>query len=257
MVRSFLLTVFVAVVGGSVLSAQNSATPANPPLKGIVYNYESAINLKLATNRGYIVGWEKGRLRTYYRTTFYHVSLGELHSPREVRQSAPPQTRYRSYVFGKQNNVLMLRGGWGAKRYYSEKAKVKGVAVGISYSFGPSLGLVKPYYLALARTADTPGSFVIRQEKYSESNAEVFLNNSRILGAAPYTRGFTEMSVIPGANASIAFHMDWGAFDEVVKAFEIGAMLDVFPRPVPILVSDSNSPIYLNFFINLQLGKRR
>jgi hypothetical protein len=256
MVRFFFLTVLVAAVG-TVVSAQSTATPTNPPLKGIIYNRESAINLKMATNRGYIVGWETGRLRTYYRTTYYHLSLGELHSPREVRQSAPPQTRYRSYVFGKQNNVLMLRGGWGAKRYYSEKAKVKGVAVGISYSFGPSLGLVKPYYLALARTSDVPGSFVIRQEKYSESNADVFLNNSRILGAAPFTRGFSELSLLPGANASIAFHMDWGAFDEVVKAFEIGAMLDVFPRPAPILVSDSNSPLYLNFFINLQLGKRR
>ena len=52
-------------------------------------------------------------------------------------------------------------------------------------------------------------------------------------------------------------HLDWGAFDEFVKAFEIGAMLDVFPSKIPILVGENNHQVFLNFFVNLQLGKRR
>ena len=73
--------------------------------KGIIYNYETAYNLKVSTSKGLSFGIEKGRLRTYDRTTFYHLSLGTLNSPREVKQSPPPQTRFRSYVFGKQNSV--------------------------------------------------------------------------------------------------------------------------------------------------------
>jgi hypothetical protein len=254
------LSVLIGLCFAGVLSAQERSTnPFDNQPKGIIYNSESAFNLSMATNRSILLGWEKGKLRTYYKTTFYRISLGELRSPREVRQSAPPQTRYRSYVFGKQNNLVMLRGGWGVKRYYSEKAKVKGVALGMSYSFGPSLGLVKPYYLALARVSpDNPGAFSLRIEKLTDTNGDVFLDNSRIYGAAPYTRGFSEISLLPGANAAIAFHMDWGAFDENVKALEIGAMLDAFPRAAPILVEEaSNSPIYLNFFVNFQFGKRK
>ena len=41
----------------------------------------------------------------------------------------------------------MLRVGMGAKRYFSEKAKRKGIAIGINYQAGVSLGLLKPYYL--------------------------------------------------------------------------------------------------------------
>jgi hypothetical protein len=226
---------------------------------GVIYNRETTFNMKLSTNKGIIPGMEWGKLKTYYKTTTFSVNIGELKHVKEVRQSADPtlSRSFRPFVYGKQNNFFALRAGWGAKRYYSEKARTKGVAVGMSYSIGPTLGMLKPYYLALTYMGDVPGNNRIVHEKYSEENANVFLNETRILGASPFTKGFSEMSFLPGANASIAFHMDWGAFDEFVKAFEIGAMLDVFPKNVPIMVSEENTPLFINFFLNLQLGKRR
>lgn len=257
MVRLLSCLFFLALMG--VANAQGVKPPETGV--GIVYNRETAINLKLTTNRGFAPGLEFGRLRTYYKTTFFHISLGELKHPKEQRQSAEPKSTraFRPFVFGKQNNFFIARGGWGVKRYYSEKAKHKGVAVGISYSIGPSLGILKPYYLALLYS--DPGNINGRivHEKYSDENAALFLDKlgtGRIQGASPFTKGLGELSLMPGANASLAFHMDWGAFDEFVKALEIGAMLDVFPKAVPILVSEENSPLFLNFFINLQFGKR-
>lgn len=226
---------------------------------GIVYNRETTFNMKITTNRGFVPGLEFGRLRTYYKTRFFHFNIGELKHPKEARQSADPTVSrsFRPYVYGKQNNLLALRAGWGIKRYYSEKAKQKGVAVGISYSAGPTLGILKPYYLALRYTSDLPTQSRAIHQKYSAENADVFLNNSRILGASPFTRGLSQVSVLPGANATLAFHMDWGAFDEFVKALEIGVMADVFSKKVPILVSEQNRQVFFNFFLNLQLGKRR
>lgn len=256
--RLMLRTLFCLLL--SCLTVAGWSQNYKPPVTGvgIIYNRETTFNFRLTTSRGFAAGVEFGRLRSYYKTTLFSLSLGELKSPKEQRQSADPQGRsFRPYVYGKQNNLFMLRGGWGAKRYFSEKAKQKGVAMGVSYSIGPSLGLLKPYYLALAYTnPDNPRDQRVLHQKYSEENADVFLNNLRILGASPFTKGFTELSFIPGGNASIALHMDWGAFDEFVKAFEIGLMLDVFFKNAPILV-EQNNPIFFNFFINLQLGKRR
>jgi hypothetical protein len=257
MSRSILLFIafaFPVVTGWS----QGIKPPATGV--GIIYNRETTFNFKVTTNRGFAPGLEFGRLRTYYRTTYYHFSLGELKHPKEQRQSADPSASrsYRPFIYGKQNNLLVARGGWGVKRYYSEKARQKGVAVGVSYAFGPSLGILKPYYLALSRTEPSnPANGRITHEKYSESNAALFLDQSHILGASPFTRGFGDLSFVPGGNASVAFHLDWGAFDEFVKALEIGFMIDAFTRKVPILVSDENSPLFLNFFLNLQLGKRK
>jgi hypothetical protein len=231
-----------------------------PPVTGvgIIYNQETTFNFKLTTNRGWAAGMEFGRLNTYYKTKYFFFNVGEIKHHKEQRQSADPQVSrsFRPYAFGKQNNLLMLRGGWGAKRYFSEKAKQKGVALGMSYSFGPSLGLLKPYYLALRRVGDAPGQSRVSHEKYSEANAEIFLDNTRILGASPFTKGFGEISFLPGANASIAVHVDWGAFDEFVKALEIGFMFDGFFKNAPIMVEE-NTPLFFNFFVNLQLGKRK
>ena len=110
----------------------------------------------------------------------------------------------------------------------------------------------------MAHEGDAGTSYRVRHQKYSEDNAAIFLDNTRILGASPFTRGFGETSFLPGGNATIAYHMDWGAFDEMVKALEIGLMVDVFAKKAPIFVSDTqNKQVFINFFLNLQFGKRR
>lgn len=258
MVRIFL---FCSLIALSAAAQAQGISPLPAENLGIVYSRETTFNMKLATNRGLIAGMEFGKLRTYYKTTYYHISVGELKHPKEQRQSADPilSRSFRPFIFGKQNNAFVVRGGWGVKRYFSEKAKQRGVAVGMSYAFGPSLGLLKPYYLAICYPNPArPGDCRIFHEKYSEENASLFLDeNGRIKGASPFTKGLGELGFRPGANASVALHLDWGAFDELVKAVEVGAMLDVFPTQLPILVGDNNQRVFLNFFVNLQLGKRR
>jgi hypothetical protein len=254
--RNFILILLCLISAGALQGQTSGKSPVTGV--GIVYNRETSFNMKMTTNRGYALGIEIGRLRTYYKTTFYHLGIGEIKHPKEQRQSANPSVSrsFRPYVFGKQNNFFLVRGGWGVKRYFTEKAKQKGVAMGMSYSFGPTIGILKPYYLALAREGDF-GRERITHEQYSKQNESIFLDNTRIKGASPFTRGFGDLSLLPGGNASIALHMDWGAFDEFIKALEIGLMVDAFPKAVPILVSAQNSPLFFNFFLNLQLGKRK
>jgi hypothetical protein len=236
--------------------------------KGIVFEREFTADLKLHTN-GYALGVNIGRLKTYYLTRFVNFEFGELKHPKEFRQSFDFQTpaaarTSRAFIFGKQNNFLVLRAGLGEKRYFSEKARRKGLAVGITYEGGPSLGILKPYYMEVVRTVEPGnfGDFVIRSEKYSDENANIFLDISRIYGASGFTRGLSELSLIPGLHAKFAVHFDWGAFDEFVKAIEAGIMIDAYLQKVPIMVESpllrhtENTPVFINLFINLQLGKR-
>lgn len=255
MLRSILSLLLLAAFAfeGRAQIAQNEKV-------GIVYNRETTFNIRFSTNRSFGFGMEWGRLRTYNKTKTLSLYLGELKHPKEQKQNAAPSLKrsLRPFVYGKQNSLFVLRGSWGLKRYFSEKAKQKGVAVGMSYSFGPSLGLLKPYYLALNYSESGSPSGRPLFQKYSAKNDTVFLDNSKILGAGPFTKGFGEMSILLGGNASIAYHMDWGAFDEMVKALEIGLSVDVFARKAPIFVSaDTNQQVFFNFFLNLQFGKRK
>ena len=235
--------------------------------KGIIYNKEFTVDLKLHTH-GYALGVNIGRLKTYYLTQYYNIELGELKHAKEFRQSfdfQSPQTSKvsRAFVFGKQNNFFVLRGGYGEKRYFSEKAKRRGLAIGVSYEGGPSLGILKPYYLELVRFIDGDLSqFVIRSEKLTENNIDTFLDITSIYGSSGFSKGLSELSIIPGAHAKAAIHFDWGAFDEFVKAIEAGVMVDFYFQTVPIMVESpevpnvENSSIFINLYINLQLGKR-
>ncbi len=255
MLRLILSLLFLAA-----FTLEGRAQIAQKEEVGFLYNRETTFNIRLASPRSFGFGMEWGRLRTYNKTKTLSLGISEMKHPKEQRQNAAPSVRRssRPFVYGKRNSLFVLRSGWGAKRYFSEKAKQKGVAVGISYSIGPSLGLLKPYYLAL--NVKDPSSDVGRTSivKYSESNRDDFLNNSKILGAAPFTRGFSEISVLPGGTGSIAYHMDWGAFDEMVKALEIGLTVDFFARKAPIFVNDDqNQRLFFNFFLNLQFGKRK
>ncbi|MFN0035728.1 MAG: hypothetical protein ACKVUS_11725 [Saprospiraceae bacterium] len=254
MLRSILSLLFLAAI-----TLEGRAQIAPKEEVGFLYNRETTFNIRFATNRSFGFGVERGRLRTYNKTKTMGLGISEIKHPKEQKQNAAPGGRRssRPFVYGKRNSLFVLRAGWGAKRYFSEKAKQKGVAVGMSYSIGPSLGLLKPYYLAL-NLEGPAGTGRTVLAKYSERNHDDFLNNSKILGAAPFTRGFSEISFLPGGTASIAYHMDWGAFDEMVKAMDIGFVVDVFARKAPIFVgAEQNQQVFFNFFLNLQFGKRK
>lgn len=234
---------------------------------GVVYNKEFSVDVKLHTN-GFALGVNIGTLKTFYKTRYYNFEIGELKHPREFRQSfdfqAPNRNEVsKAFVFGKENSFFVLRGGIGEKRYLSEKAKRRGLAVGISYEAGPSLGLLKPYYLELVRIAEqgTP-QLDIRSEKFSEENASLFLDIHNVFGSSGFSKGLNELSIMPGAHAKFAVHFDWGAFDEFVKAIEAGIMADFYFKNVPIMVesdlidNSENRPFFINLYLNLQLGKR-
>ncbi len=235
--------------------------------KGLVYNQEFTVDMKIVTPRNFALGVNIGKLKTFYRTTFLNFEIGDIKHPRERRWTfdyqVPSTNRIsRAFIFAKQNNFYVLRGGIGEKRYFSEKAKKKGLAIGMSWEIGPSLGILKPYYLELIRQIDGGPDFSIRAEKYSEANADVFLNINNIYGAASFSEGLDEISLIPGGQAKFALHFDWGAFDEFVKAMEAGIVIDAYPRKVPIVVESENfpefknTPLFINLYLNLQLGKR-
>ena len=242
--------------------AQSTVQPKqiNNDEKGILFNKELTFDARFHTN-GLAFALNYGKIKTYYLTRYYHFEIGEISHPKEFKQSFDiPNINgtgsSRSFIYGKQNDFFVLRAGYGIKRYYSEKAKKKGLAVGMTYEFGPSLGILKPYYLEINRVQDNTNTPILVTEKYSLDNASTFLNTNIIHGAAPFSKGLGELSIVPGFHGKIAAHFDWGAFDEFVKAIEAGIMLDVYFKKVPIMVSEENRPFFVNLYLSLQLGKR-
>lgn len=252
-------------------------------MKGIVYDREFTMDARLHTF-GWAIGANFTKIKTYYKSTYFQVELGELKHPKEFRQNSDNsilnQSSPQSFIFGKKNSLYALRAGYGRKRYFSEKAKRKGVAIGVNYEGGFTLGLLKPYYLDIRQTDQATNLIPTRPEKYNPENPCNFLDPvSRIYGASGFFKGLGEVSVLPGLHAKAGIHFDWGAFDEFVKAIEVGIAADVFIKRAPIMVhvdeevinlmdiscphlvpleeqADPNRPFFINLYVTLHLGKR-
>ena len=232
--------------------------------KGVIYNEERAYDFRIHQS-GFSIGYMKGDLLTYYKTRYYFVEFGYMKDPRERRQnkniSFPGEGSSTSYAYGKRNSFFQIRAGIGQKRYLSEKARRKGLALGINYQAGLTLGLLKPYYLKLiVIPEDNIQNSFLDEQKYSEENHDKFLDDNEIFGGSSFFKGIEESNITVGAHAKLGLHFSLGAFEKSVKAIETGVMVDFFPKRVPILVDRDeirNKFYFLNLYINLQLGKRK
>jgi hypothetical protein len=255
-----LLFLFAFVGFTLIANGQNLRKSLEKQPQNVVYDKEASGFFRLHTN-GYAIGMNYGKLKTYYRTTFWQGELVHLKHPREYVERlelAPsrPGAASGTFVFGKQNSFFALHGSYGEKRYFSGKADKQGVAVGMSFAVGPSLGIVKPYYLSLYRFGNNGLPVGTSEERYTEENASLFLNSNAIAGSAGFGYGFDELSLIPGGQGKIALHLDWGAFEEFVRAAEVGLMVDFYAKTVPIMLTEDNRPYFFNFYFALEFGKR-
>lgn len=227
---------------------------------GVLYTSEYTVQGDLQTN-GFKLGFRKGTIKKYYLTTFYHLDFGTLKHPKEYRQSLRTQsilhniTSANSFIYGKQNSFMAIRGGIGGKRYFSEKAKRKGISIALAYEGGPSLGFTKPYYLDIRRY--NGDRYFIRSERYNEENREQFLDLNSIAGSASFLKGITQLSMIPGIQGKAALNFTFGEVEEYVKSVEAGLMMDLYLRKIPIMIEAPNSAYFINFYLGIQLGKRK
>lgn len=266
--RSVKYIIFIFLAFNTLLQAQKSFQPKQVDFdwKGIVYRNEYTGNATLHTN-GYTLAYNKGKIKTYYKTNYYHLELGYMSDSREQKQNrniASPSGFSKvsqSFKFGKQNHLYVLRAGKGTKRLITDKAKRKGVAIGYNYEAGPSIAFLRPYYLELVYTIKQEERFYpeLRSERYTSENAAKFLDYNSVFGGAPGNRGWSELSIVPGVQGKLGLFFSLGAFEEYAKSLEIGVMGDFYIRKIPIMVETeaiSAKPYFLNFYVTLEFGKR-
>lgn len=238
--------------------------PVEVNLKGVLYDFENIFEARLH-GQGFVLSYKKGRLKSYYRTTYQNFEFGFIRDPRERKTnrdaSIPGFRASKPFIYGKRNEFYTLRYSYGEKRYLSEKTKRKGLAVGVIYEGGLTMGLLKPYGLNLIRTdLDNPTDQFLEQVQYSDELRDDFLDERIIYGGIGFFKGWGSISPTIGLHGKLGMHWAIGAFEANAKAIESGIMFDIFPGKVPILVEQdgiSNSFYFFKLYLSIQLGKRR
>jgi len=227
----------------------NEFIEEKPPLmKG-----EIAFGLNVHTSGTLGLQFRKAKNITGYKKLFWETDLVGMKHPKEIKSVNRYFTDAKAFVFGKQNSLTILRGGVGYEKTLYSKAEKNGIEIRFVYSGGLSLGITKPVYLNILEPTGKFGEFDIVVEKYDPNKH--FLDD--IYGRAPFTYGMSQINFHPGAYGRIAFNFEYSPIYYDVKALELGAIIDAYPKEIPIMALIENKKFYFTFYMTFIYGRKK
>lgn len=222
----------------------------------LIFRKQGLFGFKLNTD-GWSLIYEHGKYKTITKTTVWWMELGERKDKKQEKLSSgsssfPGLAYGNPFVYGKENNFYYFKLGLGGQYLIGGKGNKNGVAVSLIYGGGLSLGMLKPYYLEIQN--GTTGK--IEDIKYTGSNDSVFLAGD-ILGAAGFGKGFNEIKYVPGAHVRTALRFDYGRYNEILSAIELGVNIEYYTEKMPIMVWNDPHHAFFNAYLAIEFGKRK
>lgn len=216
----------------------------------IFYRNEKSLGILLNSNGFGVNGRYASRINARKKTIYEFDFAGIKHS-KEYRVSNPYNNN-RTFVFGKLNSFFNLRVGYGKQKEMFRKVDRGGISIRRYFSFGPTLGILKPIYYEILQQIDPldPLHFNIITEKFV-----THLNQQYIYGKASFFKGINEISVVPGAFGKIGLSFEYSKSDITIHALETGLILDAFPKKIPIMDTEQNNFLFLTLFISYRFGR--
>jgi len=221
----------------------------------LVYSKQSAFGFKAATD-GWGAFYEHGKYKTVTKTSLWWFELGEHKNHKEDKQTFLDPLGYQvgnPFIYGKINNFYFFKLGLGQQTLIGGKGNKNGVAVSAVYGGGIGLGYLKPYYLTVPDN-NTGGT---KDIKYTDSTAGDFTNPLNIIGSAGFTKGWGEGKLVPGAHVRAALRFDYGRYNEVLSAMEVGLNAEYYTKDMRIMLNIPNKQFFFNAYIALVFGKRK
>jgi hypothetical protein len=213
----------------------------------VFFRNERSFAILLNTD-GIGVSYRGAKRIDYLNKRFLEIEAGTLKHPKEYKLS----TQYNqggSFVFGKLNSTFYIRGGIGHQHELFKKADLGGISIRYFYSAGPVIALYKPiYYKVLYQIS--ANEFDIKVEKFSASIALP----QDIYSRASFTKGLNETKVLPGLYAKGGFNFEYSKEDKIIHAIEAGALINAFPKKIPIMASSNNKTIFFSLFVSYRFG---
>jgi hypothetical protein len=149
------------------------------------------------------------------------------------------------YTVGKRNYLFTIRPQYGREYALFSSSKDSNVGLSIVAAGGPSIGLMKPYYV-----------------RYEDSNNFVQYDpniKSRISGVGGILKnGFQGIKFNPGLHAKIAANIDINTFSDSVTGLEIGTSVETFLKKPEILAStfSDNPQTFVSIYLTLYFGNK-
>ncbi len=209
------------------------------------YKHDFEYGLALHT-RGYSFNTKYCLNKSFnYKTQF---DIDFVASMKHYREFTYRNTGARSFVFGKLNGFGILRATWGQQRVIADYENSMSVRVNLHYGIGPNAGLLKPEYY---RISNNEGGF--EDVKFDEQQ---HFYAGQFYGGSKWTKGLSELAIIPGVSGKLAMSFEWGKQDDQFKALETGIMVDLYGQRIPLMAFAKNDFVFINLYAAFMIGSR-
>ena len=223
----------------------------------IAYQKHTIFGLKLSTD-GYGAFLEVGRAQSVKKALLFQLDISERKHPKE-NKITDPQYPGPGVIFGKINFVYPIKIGLQQQILLGNKSNKNGVSVTANYGGGISLSLLRPYFLEVYDTTTSP--FQRKDIRYNSKDSNTFSDNKQLYylqATGPgFTKGWKNLSVTPGLYAKGALRFDYGKYNEVVSAIEVGLTGEFYAKKIPQLVFTDPKQYFISAYVTIMFGKRK
>ncbi len=215
----------------------------------IAYRKHTVYGAKLISD-GYGLFMEIGRAKSIRTALLYQLEITERKHPREEKQTDPSGIG-APIIYGKQNFVYPIRLGAQFQYILGNKSNKNGVSISVNGGGGIAISLLRPY---MVEVLDTSGKR--RFVKYDGPDSSLFLTPPYFSGPRLGT-GWKNLKFAPGLYAKTGVRFDYGRYNEMVSAIEVGVMAEYYTKKVPQMVFEKQRQFFLSAYMSILFGKRK
>ena len=218
----------------------------------VLYRNESSFGVYIHTAGGIGLAYRRGFHVTAKRKRQYEIEVQNFKHPKEIKSINPYFENAKGFVYGKLNSLLILRPGLGIQNTLYQKSDKRSVEIRYSYFLGATLTFAKPVYLEIKKISignpDNPPT----TELYDPNIHSI----DEIYGKAPFFRGIEKTKIYPGGYAKLALSFEYADRYNGLKAVETGAVVDIYPRVIPIMAFNKNQQVFISLYLKFIWGKK-
>ncbi|GAA4462797.1 hypothetical protein GCM10023189_39950 [Nibrella saemangeumensis] len=178
---------------------------------------------------------------------YISVEVVNVKHPKEIQQQT--SISGSRYIYGKQNFLFVVRPQYGRELTLFRRNADEGVAINAILAAGPSLGIIKPYYVQVSYGNQT------RNIPYRPALANSPTEN--IIGSGGFFQGFGKSELTVGVNVKAAVSFELSAFRNNTTGIEIGVLAEAFPKQIVIIPNTTNRNFFTSGYATLFFGTKK
>ncbi len=249
-----------------VLLSTGAVAQTTSPADADEDNYTSVTTYGVTTNTnagllgGFVFRQSKlipGTLLGKRQFRYLSLEIVNVKHPKEYQQQSIYGAGSR-FVYGKENYLFVLRPQYGREIQLFRRSADEGVAINAIIAAGPSIGIIKPYYVEVATGQQSsktiPYATAVKQQITGE-----------IIGGGGFFEGLTESKLTVGLHLKTAVSFELSAFRNNTTGIEIGFLTEAYPKTIIILPNPDpnvnpevgNRSFFTSGYITLFFGTKK